>query len=397
MSDNNLRKPPRTRAQYVGDSASRALAVVALATIWSIAMAANDIGVGPVSPRPGALIPPVPPYGWRLEKAVMIPMRDGVHLATDLYMPVGVKPPFPVIFIKPGGYGKHFYRPAAEDRQIHGDAIDKDGEPEHADRPYFQRFGQDHNTATWFASHGYVVAIQDARGRFESEGTYTLVKDYKNDIYDTVDWLAKQPWSSQKVGMMGCSYGGEVQLYQAAHSHPALKAIIPQAGGTSVGSAGGFYSLAHIADSGILALGALAPWYQGNLLGPFQQFPRPPGITDAQWHALVPLLHVMKRPQVDWNAVYRTLPEIDIMAAAGLEPAGLELTDWRLFVPRFGDVTNAWWQQFDFVKEGDSISTPALFMDAWYDRGGIGFSDGGISGFRAGHSRRNEVHEEAQT
>jgi len=98
----------------------------------------------------------------------MVPMRDRVRLATDLYFPVGAGERLPVILIR---------------------------------LPYNKnRYGGALGPARFFASQGYVVAVQDVRGKFGSEGEYTLSAADANDGYDGVAWGAAQPWSTGKVG-----------------------------------------------------------------------------------------------------------------------------------------------------------------------------------------------------
>ena len=110
-------------------------------------------------------------------------MRDGTRLATDLYFPDG--PPgqkYPVVLIR---------------------------------TPYGNVAGHNFNEAAVavFASHGFVVAVQDKRGKYRSEGMYTVSGGDANDGYDTVDWLSKRPWSNGRVGGYGCSYLGDVQIF----------------------------------------------------------------------------------------------------------------------------------------------------------------------------------------
>lgn len=127
----------------------------------------------------------------RLER-VMAPMRDRVSLAADIVKP---KPEgrYPAILIRTP-YGRK--ASAAE-----GD---------------------------FWASRGYVLVSQDVRGRGDSEGEFMPTYFERQDGYDTLEWITKQPWSNGKVGMIGASYLGWVQWYAAATGHPALKCIIPQ-------------------------------------------------------------------------------------------------------------------------------------------------------------------------
>jgi hypothetical protein len=121
----------------------------------------------------------------------MVAMRDGVKLATDVYLPEG-KGPWPVILMRTP-YGKN------------------------------QRgFGSQH--AQW-TSNGYAYVVQDCRGRFKSEGRYLPFMDDHWDGYDTVEWAAKQPWSNGKVGMIGGSAMGITANQASITAPPHLVAM----------------------------------------------------------------------------------------------------------------------------------------------------------------------------
>jgi putative CocE/NonD family hydrolase len=138
--------------------------------------------------------------GVQLVKNVRIPMRDGVRLAADLYMPAatGGADRWPVVME---------YIPYRKD-DVHL-----------ASRPFYLAFPR----------HGYVVARVDIRGTGASEGVstdeYTLQEQL--DGYDAVEWLAQQPWCDGHVNMMGISYGGFTALQVASHNPPHLTSIIP--------------------------------------------------------------------------------------------------------------------------------------------------------------------------
>jgi len=128
---------------------------------------------------------------------VMVPMRDGVKLATDVYRPAidgkPIEEKTPVILVRtPYNKGK-------------GDS--KDGE--------------------YFASHGYTVIIQDTRGRYHSEGKWRWLLDDGADGVDTAAWIAAQAWSNRRIGMMGTSYVGGTQHALAMAGSPYLKTVIP--------------------------------------------------------------------------------------------------------------------------------------------------------------------------
>ena len=83
--------------------------------------------------------------------------------------------------------------------------------------------------ARWFAKRGYVVAVSDCRGRFDSDGEWDpFGAKHKTDGYDLIEWLAKQPWCDGNVGMMGQSYMGWTQWWTATQGPPSLKAIVPE-------------------------------------------------------------------------------------------------------------------------------------------------------------------------
>ncbi len=136
---------------------------------------------------------PPPKYKVRIEQDAQVPMRDGVKLATDLYFPEGVTGKLPVILIRTP-YNKAGYR-------------------------------QSRAAPQQFSAQGYVVAVQDTRGRFASEGDYAIQGNDANGGYDAVDWLAKQLRSNGNIGGFSCSYSGDVQIISSKLRHPNLKCI----------------------------------------------------------------------------------------------------------------------------------------------------------------------------
>ncbi len=121
--------------------------------------------------------------------------RDGVKLIADIYRPKTTEK-LPVLLM----------------RQPYGSAIASTVVYAHP---------------RWYARHGYMVVIQDVRGRGDSEGEFKLFESEINDGYDTLDWVAHLEGSNGKVGMYGFSYQGMTQLYGAISQHRALKTIAP--------------------------------------------------------------------------------------------------------------------------------------------------------------------------
>ncbi|MGB5247121.1 MAG: CocE/NonD family hydrolase, partial [Woeseia sp.] len=121
---------------------------------------------------------------------VMMPMRDGVRLATDIYRPKNAKGKVPIVFIK---------------------------------TPYdFNEIGGASLQWAYEAvSRGYAVVIQNERGRYYSEGEWELLGNPRTDGYDALTWLAQQEWTNGNIGTVGCSSSAEWQLALAAQDHPA--------------------------------------------------------------------------------------------------------------------------------------------------------------------------------
>lgn len=121
-------------------------------------------------------------------KEEMVPMRDGVKLATSIYLPDG-NGPWPVVLTRTP-YGKDtMYGP---------------------------------KTHAKYLAAGYVRVVQDVRGKFKSEGKYDAFMNDMEDGYDTVEWIAKQPWSNGKVGMEGPSAMGIATDLAAMAAPPHL-------------------------------------------------------------------------------------------------------------------------------------------------------------------------------
>jgi len=126
----------------------------------------------------------------------MAPMRDGVELATDVYLPDG-QGPWPAVLVRL--------------------PYDKNG------RYCWMPFIAGH-----FTERGYAFLPQDVRGKFRSGGEVNAFVHEVDDGYDTIQWITEQPWSNGDVGMWGDSYYGYTQWAAVASGHPALKAIVPR-------------------------------------------------------------------------------------------------------------------------------------------------------------------------
>ena len=162
----------------------RSLAVVAVLVALTLPLPGFAAGLA----QP-ATEPPVD-----VQVGVGIPMRDGVFLGATVYRPQGQAEPLPVLFT---------VTPYTADTY--------------------------HDRALYFARHGYVFALVDLRGRGNSGGRFDPFVDDGRDAADTVEWLARQPWSNGKVGMWGGSYTGWVQWAVLKELPPHLVTVVPAA------------------------------------------------------------------------------------------------------------------------------------------------------------------------
>lgn len=154
------------------------------------------------------------------DRDVLVPMRDGVHLATDVYRPVNeqeTNAPLPVIM----------ERTPYDKRGVSRSEITA-AAPNPATRV---------EIAEYFARRGFAVVMQDCRGRYGSEGEFQKYVNEAEDGYDTIEWLLRQPWCNGKVGTMGLSYG--------AHTQCALACLAPRGLACMFMDSGGFASAYH--------------------------------------------------------------------------------------------------------------------------------------------------------
>jgi putative CocE/NonD family hydrolase len=247
---------------------------------------------------------------------VAVPMRDGIELATDLYFPKAAGPPYAVILIRTP-YNKS----------------------------WLEGYGR------YYAKAGYAVAIQDVRGRWASQGDWEPFVHEADDGYDAVEWLARQAWSSGKIGMSGGSYSGTLQLLTAVRQPPHLVTIVPV-----VAPAMPFANIPR--DGGALALGWALRWtdiVENAKTGADLQAKVRASITD------------------DWAGRLSGLPVISLD-----EPVtGARVPyfrDWARNTPE-----HPYWQSMTYLEALQSVEIPVFLQSGWFDPG----VRGAISAFDA--------------
>ena len=216
--------------------------------------------------------------------------------------------------------------------------------------PYNKEAGSENSVGSpeFFARRGYAVAIQDVRGRFASDGEFYPFRDdgagkYR-DGYDTVEWLAAQPWSDGNVGAIGGSYSGATQYRNALSRPPHLRAMFPRESSAD-------YYQEWVYRGGAFELGFSMAWARtvthGNLahLARGEEYKRHMGILERAIEE-----------QYDW---YERLPLHPCPYLVGLSDW---YSDW-LEHPSDGP----YWWQFNIENHHDQVETPMYHLGAWFD------------------------------
>jgi uncharacterized protein len=263
------------------------------------------------------------------EDMTMVPMRDGIRLYSLLLFPKG------------------------QPRQNMPTVLIRD--------PYLTKswvgFFADYIAS--LLQHGYAVMIQNERGRYYSEGTYTYLVGSGNDGFDTVQWLTAQPWSNGKVGTLGCSSSAEEQhKLNGAHA-PGLAAAVPMGSGAGIGHVGPYNEMGNFYRGGAVQM----PWFSWYYDAGYTYRPQfPPNLTRDQLRKLARFwdLEPEHIPTPGIDTLIWTLPINAIMDKMGAVPSDLDD-----FVTR--QPNDPKWKQVDFGGEGDRNSAPSLYINSWYD------------------------------
>ena len=259
--------------------------------------------------------------------AVLVPMRDGVGLSTNIYTPKKGKGPFPVILWKTP-YSEH---------DIKGGTL---------------------RYAVRAVERGFVFVVQNERGRYFSEGEYEILGKPQTDGYDTLSWLAAQEFSNGNIGTLGCSSSAEWQLALAGMDHPAHKAMVPMSAGAGIGKVGRFQEQGNWYTGGV-PRSLFIPWLY-NVDNPLRaQIPsgldQPTRARIATYNSLA-----ATKPKVDWNKQIRHLPAADILTDLD-EPEG---TFETLMARTPGDPA---WREGGLYHEDMGWGVPSLWFNSWYD------------------------------
>ncbi|MDE2691590.1 MAG: CocE/NonD family hydrolase [Acidobacteriota bacterium] len=269
-----------------------------------------------------------------VDRMVMVPMRDGVRLATEIYRPRNAGGPVPAIFWRT----PYNFSPLPEPNLERPSALLK--------------FGLD------AIARGYAFVVQNERGKFFSEGDWEILGRPRTDGYDALTWIADQPWSSGKVATLGCSSTAEWQMGLAAMRHPAHAAAVPMGQGAGIGRMGPFHEQGNFYRGGALQL-PMAVWLFGEQNTQRPTFPPDTSREDLERLATYFDL-AAKMPQVDWKQALWHLPVQTLIESVG-GPKGI----FGEFAARLPD--DPAWYEGGLYHDDEPFGVPALWANSWYD------------------------------
>src|SRR5213083_452678 len=276
-----------------------------------------------------------------VERKLMIPMRDGKRMATDVYRPKDTSKKYPAIFVRTP-YNFNFWDIA------NGAPRDLTAELEAVKR-------------------GYAYVEMNERGHFFSEGNYDILGPPLSDGDTAISWIAKQPWSNGKVGLIGCSSTAEWQLAVAAQGNPALAAIIPQGFGAGVGRVAPYFEQGNWYRGGAVQMLFIA-WLSGEQNQVRPMFPPNTSHED--------LVRVSKSfdlaqhlPPVDWTAALSHLPVQDILktvdAPHGIFADAMPVETGGRMIQRTPN--DPAWYRGGLYHDDMKLNVPGLWFMSWYD------------------------------
>lgn len=235
-----------------------------------------------------------------IKKDVPVKMRDGTVLYADIYRP-NDEVSYPILLLR---------------------------------TPYNKEDAQTMNYAhpRWYAKHGYVVIVQDTRGRWSSEGEFYPLKYEGTDGYDTIEWAIQLPNTIPKVGLYGFSYIGLAQLLTAAEQPPGLSCIAPFMCGSDALSS---------SENGAFPLA-----------------------QNLSWSVFISINEAIRRKDVDWLQQWATTNISDMYRFLPLQNAPIIKKE---LAPFYEQLIQQHYEVQQSTNIYENISVPALHLGGWYD------------------------------
>lgn len=267
-----------------------------------------------------------------VDQKIMMPMRDGIRLATDIYRPKTDKK-VPILFSRtPYNFNSW------------GDGEQKTRTAERALEA---------------VKRGYAYVVQNERGRYFSEGEWDILGVPLTDGYDAFSWMKEQSWSNGKIGTLGCSSTAEWQMAVAALDHPSHAAMVPQGYGAGVGRIGDINEQGNWFRGGAEQM-LFFSWLYGVEHDKFK--PRiPAGATQedliriSRFYDLAP-----ENPAVDMAKAFKHLPIQDILKNINGKN---EIFDIMI---RRKPNDKAWFTG-GIYHDNMEIGVPSFWFASWYD------------------------------
>src|SRR5262245_26209594 len=276
-----------------------------------------------------------------VDRKLMIQMRDGTRIATDVYRPKDTSKKYPTIFVRtPYNFNYWDIRNSAP---------------------------RDLSNELEAVKRGYAFVEMNERGRFFSEGNYDILGPPLTDGVDEFNWIGKQSWSNGKVGTIGCSSTAEWQLAVAAQGNPAYTTFIPQGFGAGVGRVAPYFEQGNWYRGGAVQMLFIAWLYgQQNQVRPMfaPNTSQEDLIRASKSFDLAPQL-----PNVDWAQALRHLPEQDILAAVdaphGIFADRMPVDTGGAMIQR--EPNDPAWYKGGLWHDNMRINIPGFWFMSWYD------------------------------
>jgi len=267
-----------------------------------------------------------------IDSKVMMPMRDGIRLATDIYRPKA-EGTYPIIFSRTP-YNFNTW-------------VDGERRLREAKRAYE------------YVKKGYAYVVQNERGRFFSEGEWDILGVPLTDGYDAFEWMKNQSWSNGKIGTLGCSSTAEWQMAVSALDHPSHAAMVPQGFGAGVGKVSDIHEQGNWYRGGVEQM-LFFSWLYGVEQDKFK--PRIPEgasqedlIRISRFYDLAP-----ENPPVDMSEALSHLPIQDILKNINGKH---EIFD-KMIRRKPNDPE---WYKGGLYHDTMEIGTPSFWFTSWYD------------------------------
>jgi len=276
-----------------------------------------------------------------IERKLMVPMRDGKRMATDLYRPKDKSKKYPTIFVRTP-YNFNFW-------------------------DVRNRAPRDMSTQLDAVRRGYAYVQMNERGHYFSEGNYDILGPPLSDGSDAISWIAKQPWSNGKVGTIGCSSTAEWQLAVAAQGNPAYAAMIPQGFGAGVGRVGPYYEQGNWYRGGAVQM-LFITWLYGEQNQVRPMFP--PNLSQEELIRVSKSFDLAQQlPIVDWKKALWHLPVMYIMKSVdgprGIFADPMPVATGGAMIQRTPNHPS--WYKGGLWHDNMTINVPGFWFMSWYD------------------------------